>query len=95
MRVAERDIDTAFGRFRLIGYRDALSQLPHFALVRGVIDDGMPVLARVHVCDTLAVALQLARADHGARRLIVLGTKRRFSGLSGFGLEVVGYEAAD
>ncbi|MDE1885478.1 MAG: bifunctional 3,4-dihydroxy-2-butanone-4-phosphate synthase/GTP cyclohydrolase II, partial [Xanthomonadaceae bacterium] len=34
-------------------------------------------------------------ADLGARRLIVLGTPRRFSGLSGFGLEVTGYEAAD
>jgi 3,4-dihydroxy 2-butanone 4-phosphate synthase/GTP cyclohydrolase II len=115
------------------------------------------VLARVHVRDTLADALQLARADHGvtlaaalrhvaqagrgvivllteadeaanalerlvqptqprpdvegewrrhgigaqiladlgARRLIVLGTRRRFSGLSGFGLEVIGYEAAE
>jgi 3,4-dihydroxy 2-butanone 4-phosphate synthase/GTP cyclohydrolase II len=34
-------------------------------------------------------------ADLGARRLIVLGTQRRFSGLSGFGLEVVGYEQVD
>jgi 3,4-dihydroxy 2-butanone 4-phosphate synthase/GTP cyclohydrolase II len=157
-RVAEREVETAFGPFRLIGYRDALTQLPHFALVRGRIDDGEPVLARVHVRDTLADALQLARADHGvtlvgalrrvaqaqrgvvvvltdpdeaanalerlvqpaaprvpdpaqewrrhgagaqiladlgAHRLIVLGTKRRFSGLSGFGLEVIGYEAVE
>ncbi|HST28190.1 MAG TPA: 3,4-dihydroxy-2-butanone-4-phosphate synthase [Rudaea sp.] len=156
-RVAEREVETAFGTFRLIGYRDALTQLPHFALVRGRIDDGEPVLARVHVRDTLADALQLARADHGvtlanalrrvaqadrgvivlltdadeaanalerivqpaqprsdvegewrrhgigaqiladlgARRLIVLGTKRRFSGLSGFGLEVAGYQDAE
>jgi 3,4-dihydroxy 2-butanone 4-phosphate synthase/GTP cyclohydrolase II len=159
VRVAVRNVDTAFGPFRLIGYRDALTQLPHFALVRGRIDDGEPVLARVHVRDTLADALQLARADRGvtladalrrvaqagrgvvvvltdpdeataaleriaqsapppqvpdpeqewrrhgagaqiladlgAHHLIVLGTQRRFSGLSGFGLEVVGYEAAD
>ena len=157
-RVAERDVETAFGSFRLIGYKDTLTQLPHFALVRGRIDDGAAVLARVHVRDTLADALQLARADQGvtlagalrriaqagrgvvvvltdadeaataldrllqpalprvrdpaeqwrrhgagaqiladlgARRLIVLGTQRRFSGLSGFGLEVTGYEAAD
>lgn len=154
-RVAERDVDTAFGPFRLIGYRDALTQLPHFALVRGRIDDGAPVLARVHVRDTLADALQLARADHGvtladalrhvalagrgvvvvltdadeattaldriaqsaplrtsdpaqewrrhgvgaqiladlgARRLTVIGTPRRFLGLAGFGVEIVGYE---
>jgi 3,4-dihydroxy 2-butanone 4-phosphate synthase/GTP cyclohydrolase II len=31
-------------------------------------------------------------ADLGVRRLVVLGTPRRFHGLHGFGLEVVGYE---
>ncbi|MDE1886423.1 MAG: 3,4-dihydroxy-2-butanone-4-phosphate synthase, partial [Xanthomonadaceae bacterium] len=36
-RVAEREVETAFGSFRLIGYKDALTQLPHFALVRGRI----------------------------------------------------------
>ncbi len=158
VRVFDRNVETEFGAFRLVGYRDALTELPHFALVRGTIDDDTPVLARVHVRDTLADALQLARADHGVtlaaalrrvaqagrgvvvvltdpdeaataldrvmqpasprahdpaqewrrhgvgaqiladlgvRRLIVLGTKRRFSGLSGFGLEVTGYEQAE
>ncbi|MEP6939203.1 MAG: 3,4-dihydroxy-2-butanone-4-phosphate synthase [Rudaea sp.] len=33
-------------------------------------------------------------ADLGARRLRVLGTKRRFHGLAGFGLEIAGYEEA-
>jgi 3,4-dihydroxy 2-butanone 4-phosphate synthase/GTP cyclohydrolase II len=33
-------------------------------------------------------------ADLGARCLRVLGTPRRFLGLSGFGLEIVGYEEA-
>jgi 3,4-dihydroxy 2-butanone 4-phosphate synthase/GTP cyclohydrolase II len=156
-RAAESEVETGFGAFQLIGYRDTLTGLPHFALVRGRIDDDAPVLARVHVRDALADALQLARADHGvtlagalhriaradrgvivlltdadeaanaleriarpapppvdavgewrrhgigaqiladlgARRLIVLGTQRRFSGLSGFGLEVVGYEQVD
>jgi len=153
-RVFERDVDTEFGAFRLIGYRDDLSPLPHFALVRGVVDDGAPVLARVHVRDTLSDVLHLrdvdsgfgvtaalravaaadrgvvvvlssadeaARAlerlqaqaergsdsaydgrqhglgaqilaDLGVHRLIVLGTPRRFLALSGFGLEIVGYE---
>jgi 3,4-dihydroxy 2-butanone 4-phosphate synthase/GTP cyclohydrolase II len=154
-RAADREVDTEFGRFRLVGYRDAISQLPHFALVRGVIDDGAPVLTRVHVRDTLSDALHLAHTDaalpltaalshisrqgrgvvvilnepdetrtaldrldrhvaarepepalewrrHGAgaqilvdlgvHRLIVLGTPRRFLGLGGFGVEIVGYE---
>ncbi|MGA9334031.1 MAG: 3,4-dihydroxy-2-butanone-4-phosphate synthase [Rudaea sp.] len=154
-RVFDRTLETEFGGFRLVGYRDALTQLPHFALVRGVVDDGKPVLTRVHVRDTLSDVLHLARsdgsvsitgalrhvanagrgvvvvltdpddsatalerltqacvaaapdemhewrrhgvgaqilADLGVRRLRVLGTPRRFLGLAGFGLEVVGYE---
>ena len=153
-RMFERDVDTEFGAFRLHGYRDRLSPLTHFALVRGTIDDGEPVVARVHVRDTLSDVLHLKRgeqavtvnaalrhiaalergvvvvladadeaqtalgrisppaqparddahdwrrhgvgaqilADLGAHRLRVLGTPRRFLGLAGFGLEVVGYE---
>jgi 3,4-dihydroxy 2-butanone 4-phosphate synthase / GTP cyclohydrolase II len=152
-RVLERDVETGFGPFRLYGYRDRLSPLPHFALVRGTVDDGEPVLARVHVPDTLSDVLHVtdgalplttafrqvaARgrgvvvvlsdaaeagsaleraerlgavrdsdtvtqwrrhgigaqilADLGIHRLIVLGTPRRFLGIGGFGLEVVGYE---
>ena len=154
-RALDREVDTAFGRFRLVAYRDTITSLPHFALARGNIDDGEPVLTRVHVCDTLSDVLHLAQADGtlplaealrhvaaagrgvvvvltdadesrgaldrlgrlgapreadaalewrrhgvgaqilsdlGARRLRVLGKPRRFLGLSGFGLEIVGYE---
>ena len=157
-RVFERDVDTDFGRFRLIGYRDALSSLPHFALVRGDIAGDQAVLTRVHVRDTLSDALHLVQADNslsldaalrhvaahdrgvvvilsdpgeagsaldrlsrlgtprdadrqtqwrrhgigaqiladlGLRRLTVLGTPRRFLGLGGFGLEIVGYETLE
>ncbi|HZP64670.1 MAG TPA: 3,4-dihydroxy-2-butanone-4-phosphate synthase [Rudaea sp.] len=156
-RVGARDVDTEFGPFRLYAYRDTLSGLAHFALVRGRIDDGEPVLARVHVRELLSDVLHVKRADGGlpldaalrrvaaegrgvvvvlsdgeetahalarladdppvhaadpvrewrrhgvgaqiladlgVRRLRVLGTRRRFLGLSGFGLEVVGYEEA-
>jgi 3,4-dihydroxy 2-butanone 4-phosphate synthase/GTP cyclohydrolase II len=154
-RVFERDVETGFGRFRLVAYRDAITRLPHFALARGTIDDGEPVLTRVHVRDTLSDVLHLTDAagalpltaalrriaaadrgvvvvltdpdearsaldrlehppqpgardasqqwrrhgigaqilaDLGARRLRVLGTPRRFLGLGGFGLEIVGYD---
>jgi len=154
VRIFERDVETQFGSFHLVGYRDASTGLTHFALTRGVIDDTQPVLARVHVSDAIADVLHLKRADSGlsisdalrhvarrnrgvvvvlgdvhaadsaerflrsegaapldaavewrrhglgaqilhdlgARRLTVLGTPRRFLGLSGFGLDVVGYE---
>ena len=157
-RVFAREVETEFGWFRLFGYRDTLTGLAHFALVRGTIDDAAPVLARVHVRDTLSDVLHLRRGEHsvtvtaamrqvarsgrgvvviltdpddaasaldrlerpdggvprdaiqewrrhgvgaqilgdlGARRLRVIGTPRRFLGLAGFGLEIVGYEAVD
>jgi 3,4-dihydroxy 2-butanone 4-phosphate synthase/GTP cyclohydrolase II len=153
-RLLEREVDTEFGPFRLFVYRDALTRLLHFALVRGTIDAATPVLTRVHVRDTLSDVLHLSRpdgfsltvalrhvaergqgvivvltdpdepaaaldrlahptapvdsasewrrhgvgaqilADLGARRLRVLGTPRRYLGLSGFGVEIVGYEDA-
>ena len=34
-RVLNRTVDTEFGPFELVGYRDAFSALPHFALVVG------------------------------------------------------------
>jgi len=138
-RVLERDVETEFGTFRLVDFRDRLTGLTHHALLRGHIDDAEPVLARVHIHDFLADVLHVARDgtsiaaalrhvasrgrgvvvvlnepadstpsanrewrrhglgaqilhDLGARRLVVLGTQRRFLGLSGFGLDVVGYE---
>jgi len=47
-RVAERDIGTAHGTFRLIAYREKLSGATHIALVRGTIDRETPALVRVH-----------------------------------------------
>ncbi|MGH8112168.1 MAG: 3,4-dihydroxy-2-butanone-4-phosphate synthase, partial [Rhodanobacteraceae bacterium] len=158
-RVYESDVETDSGTFRLVAWRDRVRGDLHFALVRGVVDDGTPVLARVHMRNTLSDVLHLERddlgmgvtaalrqvvaegrgvvvvltapeepgallarlnreagtpsiagsnaaaqrewrqlglgaqilADLGARRLRVLGTPRKLVGLSGFGLEVVGY----
>ena len=64
-RVHEGDADTEFGRFHLVAYRDLLARELHFALVRGAIDDGKPVLTRVHVRNTLSDVLHLKRDDLG------------------------------
>ncbi|MEP7043663.1 MAG: bifunctional 3,4-dihydroxy-2-butanone-4-phosphate synthase/GTP cyclohydrolase II, partial [Dokdonella sp.] len=64
-RAHESDIDTDFGRFRLIAYRDLLARELHFALVRGKVDDGTPALTRVHVRSTLSDVLHLRRDDLG------------------------------
>jgi 3,4-dihydroxy 2-butanone 4-phosphate synthase / GTP cyclohydrolase II len=47
-RAAERDIDTAHGRFRLYVYSDRTGQATHLALVKGKPEPRKEVLVRVH-----------------------------------------------
>ncbi|MDE2178445.1 MAG: 3,4-dihydroxy-2-butanone-4-phosphate synthase [Xanthomonadaceae bacterium] len=84
-RVHEEDVATEFGAFRLIAYRDALRRCLHFALVRGPVDDGTPVLTRVHVGNTLSDVLHLQRDDLG---LTVTAALRRVAS-EGRGVVVV------
>ena len=92
-RVHESDVDTEFGPFRLVAFRDRLQRALHFALVKGRIDDGEPVLARVHVRNTLSDVLHLKRDDLG---LTVTAALRRIAD-EGRGVVVVlsGDEDAD
>lgn len=41
-------LPTDFGEFRAVGYRSLLDDQDHLALVKGTVDDGKPVLVRVH-----------------------------------------------
>ena len=47
-RIAERPIATAHGAFRLVVYRDKLSDATHLALVRGPVSPDTETLVRVH-----------------------------------------------
>ncbi len=47
-RVAERPINTPHGAFRLVVYREKLSDATHLALVRGPIAPDVETLVRVH-----------------------------------------------
>jgi 3,4-dihydroxy 2-butanone 4-phosphate synthase / GTP cyclohydrolase II len=47
-RMGERPIRTAQGEFRLVTFRDKLSDATHLALVRGEIDPDRDTLVRVH-----------------------------------------------
>ncbi|KAB2901835.1 MAG: 3,4-dihydroxy-2-butanone-4-phosphate synthase [Dokdonella sp.] len=76
VRVFERAVDTEFGAFRLVGYRDQLAGLAHFALVRGDIAGSAPVLARVHVCDTASDVLHLRE---GAGTITATAALRRMA----------------
>lgn len=92
-RVHEGEVDTEFGRFRMIAYRDLLARELHFALVRGDVSGDAPVLTRVHVRNTLSDVLHLVRDDLG---LTVTSALRRIA-QEGRGVVVVlaGDDGAD
>ena len=52
-RIAERDVHTDFGRFRLHCYEDHVNGTVHLALVRGRLDTSGAPLVRVHLKDTV------------------------------------------
>ena len=51
-RVGEREVETEFGRFRMVSFEDHVHRSVHLALVRGEIGDE-PALVRVHLQNTL------------------------------------------
>ena len=52
--IAEFDVETEFGPFRLVCMEDHINQTVHLALVRGPLDAETPTLVRVHLQDTLS-----------------------------------------
>jgi 3,4-dihydroxy 2-butanone 4-phosphate synthase/GTP cyclohydrolase II len=74
-RIADTDVETAFGTFKLVCFEDHVHRTVHLALVRGEIDAKTPTLVRVHRQDTLSDVvgvhdLSLHRPLHDAMRLI-------------------------
>jgi len=64
-RIDERPIDTEFGPFTLVTYRDRIAHELHFALVRGTPDRDTPTLVRVQVENPLSDLLHWRRDDFG------------------------------
>ena len=52
--IADLEIETEFGPFRLVCFEDHVNRSVHLALVRGELDAQTPVLVRVHIQDTLS-----------------------------------------
>ena len=52
-RIAERQVQTDFGPFRLFCYEDHVNGTVHLALVRGTLDLARAPLVRVHLKDTV------------------------------------------
>jgi 3,4-dihydroxy 2-butanone 4-phosphate synthase / GTP cyclohydrolase II len=61
---AERDIDTAWGRFRLVAYRDLPSGATHLALTLGEIRREQDTLVRVHEPLSVVDLLDAGRGSH-------------------------------
>ena len=59
VRKHEAELNTEFGKFKVVGYKDDASQRTHLALIKGEVKEGEPVLVRVHVEDTLCDMLSL------------------------------------
>ena len=52
-RVAETDLTTEYGKFRLLAFQNSIDEGTHFALVKGDINGDQPTLVRVHMVNTL------------------------------------------
>jgi 3,4-dihydroxy 2-butanone 4-phosphate synthase/GTP cyclohydrolase II len=63
-RVAERDIQTVHGAFRLVAYSDRIGRETHLALVKGEISPEKEVLVRVHEPVSLIDLLDAGSTSH-------------------------------
>ena len=64
-RVADAQMQTEFGLFRVLTYQDVVGRQVHFALVKGEIHPDEPVMVRVHVQHLLSDLLTLRLPDSG------------------------------
>jgi 3,4-dihydroxy 2-butanone 4-phosphate synthase/GTP cyclohydrolase II len=76
-RIAERPLTTAAGAFRLVVYRDKLTDATHLALVRGPISPDTETLVRVH--EPLSV-IDLLDADSASHSWSVAQAQRAIAG---------------
>jgi len=65
--INERQVETEYGDFQLRTYRDTARNECHFALTKGVVNDGEPVLVRVHVTSTVRDVLTIQTADQESK----------------------------
>ncbi len=63
-RALQRPIETAFGQFELIAYRDRISRDTHLALIKGKLQPGEDTLVRVHEPLSVADLLDVASRVH-------------------------------
>lgn len=62
-RLHENTLNTDYGTFKLVTYKDNINGDIHLALIKGTISSDTPTLVRVHVADTLRDLLQVKLPD--------------------------------
>jgi len=63
--LSSHEVDTDFGPFHLMTYRDSINDKLHLALLKGEVDSDKPMLVRVHVQNPLSDVLGIKRDDFG------------------------------
>ena len=72
-RAAEAQLPTRHGVFRMIAYNSVASDQPQIALVMGTVDDGLPVLVRMHSECLTGDVFGSLRCDCGEQLDLALG----------------------
>ena len=91
--LSSHDVDTDFGPFQLLTYRDSINDHVHLALLKGEVDPAEPMLVRVHVQNPLSDVLGIKRDDFGLPlRLAMAEIEREGTGLV---LVLGGHEGED
>lgn len=63
--LSKTEVETDFGPFHLLTYRDGINNQIHLALLKGEVDPAEPILVRVHVKNPLSDVLGIKREDFG------------------------------
>jgi len=80
--LSSSDVETDFGSFKLLTYRDSINDELHLALLKGDVDPAEPMLVRVHVQNPLSDVLSIKRDDFGLPlRLAMAEIDRQGKGL--------------
>ena len=64
-RIADQNISTEYGDFRMVVYEDQIDKTVHLALVKGQIGAEKPTLVRVHLRNTLQDVTAVTHAHFG------------------------------
>jgi 3,4-dihydroxy 2-butanone 4-phosphate synthase/GTP cyclohydrolase II len=80
-RIADPDIPTRYGEFKMVAYEDMTSGGCHFALISGELDPDKPVLVRVHSECLTGDVLHSLRCDCGQQLNFALRKIARQGGI--------------